>query len=100
MRVGALVNFLQFFYTNSKKYRFLQSPDYVKAYWNITDGASQVTRVDIYDRKGYFMDPWLAMYGEKRGKLAKTGEWQHVPCNRETVWTRQEAEAEAKQQKQ
>jgi hypothetical protein len=49
----------------------------------------RISRVDYYERKGIFMNPWLALYGEKRGKLAKVGEWQHVPVDRETVWTRQ-----------
>jgi hypothetical protein len=40
------------------------------------------------EKAGFFMNPWAALLGEKHGKLIRVNEWQHLPYEQDTFWTR------------
>lgn len=40
------------------------------------------------ENAGFFMNPWAALLGEKRGKLVRVNQWQHLPFETDTLWTR------------
>lgn len=58
-------------------------------------GTNRRVRVDVMEKAGFFMNPWAGLLGEKHGKLMKVNEWQHLPFERETTWTRNRKAREA-----